>query len=422
VKLSNRGGGMEKMNTIFVSLRACTSSMCEMRSLRTNGVRWVSPPSRAPGDDHVKCRKAAATSAWRVLRMLLLLFSILVLTPAFAQDTFTGVPRVVAVGDIHGGFDEMLTVLRGAGVISSDNRWTGGDTHLVQTGDVLDRGPHSRKVMDLLMDLEKQAQKAGGRVHALLGNHEAMNIYGDLRYVSPEEYAAFKRPGSTETREAFYQVFVSEARKTSAPPPVLNAEFRKKFEAEHPLGWVEHREAFGRNGKYGKWLGTHKSVVKINNVLFLHGGISPKYAAVTRKVFNETILRELKDFSKLRDGMVMDALGPLWYRGLAKDPEADLVTHVDGLLRLHGVDHIAVGHTPTTGAILPRFGGKVILIDVGLSKHYGANPACLMVEGSKLKAWHRGMILDLPVNGEDVGPYLKAASVDTGAAGVKEDP
>src|SRR6476469_7886853 len=93
----------------------------------------------------------------------------LVLAPLVAQDNFQDVARIVAIGDVHGGFDEMVAVLRGVGVINEKNKWSGGKTQLVQTGDVVDRGSDSRKVMDLLMDLEKQARKAGGMVHPLLG-------------------------------------------------------------------------------------------------------------------------------------------------------------------------------------------------------------------------------------------------------------
>ena len=106
------------------------------------------------------------------------------------QAEWTGVERVVAVGDVHGDYGGFVEVLRSAGVIDQKLRWTGGKTHLVQTGDVPDRGADSRKAMDLLMNLEKQAAKAGGQVHALIGNHEAMNLYGDLRYTVPGEFAA----------------------------------------------------------------------------------------------------------------------------------------------------------------------------------------------------------------------------------------
>ena len=109
---------------------------------------------------------------------------------------WSNVARIVAIGDIHGAYDSFVTVLRNSGLVDEELRWIGGKTHLVQTGDVLDRGPDSRKCMDLLMELEKRAERAGGRVHALIGNHEAMNILGFLKYVSKEEFASYSDSNS----------------------------------------------------------------------------------------------------------------------------------------------------------------------------------------------------------------------------------
>src|SRR5205085_9388503 len=106
-----------------------------------------------------------------MMRRWLFLTAILLLRvcgPALAQDTWTGVDRVVAIGDVHGDFERFTAVLRSAELIDEDGNWTGGTTHLVQVGDVLDRGPDSREAMDLLMKLEPQAAKAGGYVHALI--------------------------------------------------------------------------------------------------------------------------------------------------------------------------------------------------------------------------------------------------------------
>ncbi len=96
-----------------------------------------------------------------------------------------GIERVVAFADVHGAYAELTALLRSVGVVDEDLRWTGGRTHLVSLGDLLDRGADSRKVMDLLMRLQGEAATAGGRVHVVLGNHEAMNVLGDLRYVDP---------------------------------------------------------------------------------------------------------------------------------------------------------------------------------------------------------------------------------------------
>jgi len=117
---------------------------------------------------------------------------------------WTGVERIVAVGDVHGDYEQLVAVLKSAGLINEQGNWTGGKTHLVQNGDVLDRGPDSRRAMDLLMRLEQQAAEAGGYVHALIGNHEAMNVYGDLRYTSAAEFAAFRDDNSEKSRETAF--------------------------------------------------------------------------------------------------------------------------------------------------------------------------------------------------------------------------
>jgi hypothetical protein len=346
---------------------------------------------------------------WLRRRFLTVLLVGWPVTLALAQDTFQGVQRIVAIGDVHGDYDVFVSLLRAAGLIGTDNKWSGGKTHLVQTGDVLDRGPDSRKAMDLLMTLEPQAKKAGGAVHALLGNHEAMNIYGDLRYVPATEYELYRTPKSDKVRDRFLKLAV-EDRKRKGTTPAEDETFRKTFYNEHPLGWVEHRQAFSPEGIYGKWLRQHPVIVKINDVVFLHGGISPKYAATTIPEFNETVRGELDDLQKVENGMTADTDGPLWYRGLAELPESGLAGHVDNVLKTHGARHIVIGHTPQP-AVLPRFGGKVIIIDVGLSKVFGGPPALLIIEGTKYYALHRGQRLDLPVDGGDVAPYLKAVGV-----------
>jgi hypothetical protein len=330
----------------------------------------------------------------------------------FGQDSFEGVARIVAVGDVHGDFDQLVTVLRDAGVIDKRNKWSGGKTTLVQTGDVLDRGATSRKAMDLLMDLEKQARKTGGQVLALIGNHEAMNVYGDLRYVSAGEYAAFKTQDSQQVREQYFQGQLETLRKDAAAKglPATDDALRSRFEAETPLGWVEQRMAFSAKGKYGEWIRQHNAVVKVNDMIFLHGGLGPKYGSLPLTQINDRIRLELTDFMKLEGGMTMDADGPLWFRGYARDPEASLRDALDGVLKAQGATTMVMGHTVTAGAVMERFDGKVILIDVGLSKVYGGPPACLVVEGGKRIAMHRGQRLELPKDNAGMLAYLKAAA------------
>jgi hypothetical protein len=276
---------------------------------------------------------------------------------AGAQTPNTAVARIVAVGDVHGDFDAFVAVLRSAGVIDKSNKWSGGATWLVQTGDCVDRGADSRKVLDLLINLERQAAKSKGRVYSLLGNHEAMNVYGDLRYVSAGEYNSYRTSDSADLRDRAYEVFADPALKDSE-------DYRKTWNDEHPLGWVEHRQAFAPNGKYGRVLLERDAIVKVNDILFLHGGISQKYASTPMLDLNRKIRAELRDFRLLPGGIVLDDDGPLWSRTLASDPEPETAGLVDAILNSFGVSHIVIGHTPTSGAITPRFGGKVIQIDV----------------------------------------------------------
>ena len=300
----------------------------------------------------------------------------------------------MAIGDVHGDYEQFLAVLRSAKLIDSQESWSGEKTHLVQTGDVVDRGPDSRKVMDLLMKLEKEARRAGGWVHFLIGNHEAMNIYGDLRYVSPGEFAAFRDSNSEKTREELYKAHLEQIKSASSPKnvPTFDEAFRKKWESEHSLGYTEHRREMGPSGKYGKWIRSHDTVVKINDTLFLHGGIGPKYVDWGVRQINERVREELEDFTKLQGGIVMDGEGPLWYRGLAQGDERALELHVEAVLKNNEAERMVIGHTPTDGAVLPQFGGKVLVIDVGLSRVFDSRlrMACLVIKNGKPYALHRG--------------------------------
>lgn len=330
-----------------------------------------------------------------------------------ARDVWTGVERIVAVGDLHGDYDQFVAVLASAGLIDSNEDWRGGKTHLVQTGDVLDRGADSRKIMDLLMKLVKQASRAGGYVHALIGNHESMNVYGDVRYVSAGEYAAFRNRKSRTLRRKRYEAHVEEARKISrtSGEPVFDEAYRKEWEARHPLGYFEHHKQLGPRGKYGKWIRRHNAVIKINDTIFLHGGISPKYANDSIRSMNDRVREELGNLSKLGGGIVLDMDGPLWYRELARGGEEDLRDDVKMTLERYGARRIVIGHTATPGAIIPRVGGRVVLIDVGISKHYGSRVACLLIEGGHAYALHRGEKLELPSDSEaGLLDYIKKAA------------
>jgi hypothetical protein len=348
-----------------------------------------------------------------ILRALALLF--LAAAQVAPADSWTGIDRVVAIGDVHGDYDQLVSLLGVARLIDAQGKWIGEKTHLVQTGDLLDRGPDSRKAMDLLMRLEDEARAAGGAVHCLIGNHEAMNITGDLRYVSEGEYAAFRDGNSEKVRAAFYLRHQEEL-KAALPAerlPKFDDAYRKAFESQVPLGFAEHRAAFGPDGKYGRWIRGHNAVVRIDGSLFLHGGISPKYAEWELRRINEQIRQELRDPSRIATGIVQDDEGPLWYRGLARGDEAAMEGPLQAVLKNYKVDRIVIGHTFTDGTILPRFDGRVLMIDVGLARLYdpALRSACLVIEKGKPHTLHRGRPLRLPSDsGPDYLRYLKEAA------------
>jgi hypothetical protein len=188
------------------------------------------------------------------------------------------VPRVVAIGDIHGALDPLVAILQKASLIDAERRWAGGSTTLVQTGDYTDRGRDVRAVMDLLMALEPQAAKAGGRLIALLGNHEVMNLVGDQRDVTTEIYATFADAQSESRREKAFEQYTALAAaraKARAVVPDVYTQTRETWMAAHPPGWLEYREALGPRGHYGTWLRKRAISAQVAGTLFMHAGLNP---------------------------------------------------------------------------------------------------------------------------------------------------
>jgi Calcineurin-like phosphoesterase len=300
--------------------------------------------------------------------------------------------RVVAVGDVHGSYDGLVAILRTAGIIDARARWSGGRAVLVQTGDVLDRGPDSRKALDLLRRLEREAERAGGRVYPLLGNHEFMRMIWDWRYVSAEELAAFRTADSADLRERAYGVILADVKRRAQEqqqPPLDEAVFHAQFVKDIPLGYIEMRQAFAATGEYGKWLRERYAVIKINGIVFLHGGISAATAALGCAGINDAVRRDLAVPNPTPEQALAmlssSETGPLWYRGLAEEPEPAFAPALTNILELLGARAIVVGHTVTPDfRIRRRFDGRVIQIDTGMlggTFYPGGMPSALEIRG-----------------------------------------
>ncbi|MGB5131623.1 MAG: metallophosphoesterase, partial [Steroidobacteraceae bacterium] len=331
-----------------------------------------------------------------VLRHVLALAIALPLaTSALAADAdyrLDGVRRVVVVPDVHGGYQELLSVLRETAVIDESLHWRGGDTHLVSLGDLIDRGPDSRKVLDLFMRLEREAPDAGGDVHVLLGNHEVMNIVGDLRYVTDVEYAAFSGSDDDRLREAEWRLVVDKEPAAS----------RAEFDSKYPAGYFARRQAFSSGGQYGAWLLPKPFLLVINDTALVHGGLPEMVARLGLDGTNESLRLQLSEYLRtwqsteeelglarpsgflerpeivaargaeqqskalaaLQDAEIFTPKGPTWYRGQALCyPYAEADNLAAALERL-GVSRLVVGHTVSpTGRVISRFDGRVILLD-----------------------------------------------------------
>ena len=315
--------------------------------------------------------------------------------PAFPCDIQT-TERIVAVGDIHGAFDQFVAILRATGIVDNRNRWTGKKTVLVQTGDILDRGPDSRKALDLIRKLEGDAQRAGGRVVALLGNHELMRLVSDWRYVSQGETDAFKNADSNDLRERAFTLFSTEAEKAAKAvgKPFDAAAYREQFMKDVPLGSLEMRFAFDAKGEYGAWVRQRAAVARINGILFLHGGITEPVSMMGCEGINAAVQKDLQSLpvplEKVAALFSAGETGPLWYRGLANEPEAGLAPTLDVILERMKARAIVIGHTTVLpGKITPRLGGKVIQIDTGMVNgefYPGGVASALELQGGKATA------------------------------------
>lgn len=236
---------------------------------------------------------------------------------------------IFVVADTHGQFEILVALLQKQKILDARLRWAFGKGRLIFLGDAFDRGPNQTEVLWLIYQLEGEAAKAGGGVHFVLGNHETMILRGNLRYLHP------KYPESAKA-----------------------------------LGVGSYAELFSDRTVLGNWLRTRPAVLKVNQLLCLHGGISRE--VVERKLTLEQINNSVRDAlngkgeKDERVSFVMGQSGPLWYRGYFKDI-ADFRTatsdDIDAIRTYFGVQRILVGHT-TVPTVTPLYDGKVIAVQV----------------------------------------------------------
>lgn len=246
--------------------------------------------------------------------------------PEIEPGQFEGGRRTFAVSDVEGNLDELLILLQAAGVVDEGGRWAWGDGRLVFVGDMVDRGDQVTEVLWYVHQLEPQALEAGGRVHVVLGNHDAMLLYNDDRYAD-DKY------------------------KLVAP----------KFRAS--LSGL-----YGPSTELGRWLRTKPTLLRIGEVLFVHAGVSAQLvqSGLDLEGVNDAIRLGMDEPWRTRapgtQQMLFGSDGPLWYRGYFRDEELE-TEQISSALAAYGAEKVVVGHTIVEG--LERLhDGVVFGIDV----------------------------------------------------------
>ncbi|XP_024023348.1 shewanella-like protein phosphatase 1 [Morus notabilis] len=306
-----------------------------------------------------------------------------------SPPTFVSAPghRIVAVGDLHGDLDQARCALEIAGVLSSDGQdsWTGGETVLVQLGDILDRGDDEIAILSLLRSLDMQAKAQGGAVFQVNGNHETMNVEGDFRYVDHgaydecSDFLEYLNSYRDDWEDGFVNwVDVSERWKRE-----------RKMSHNHwgPWNLVKRQKGviarsilFRPGGKLACELARHSVVLKVNDWVFCHGGLLPHHVAYGIDRMNREVSLWMRGLSETEDGPPMPFLATrgydsvVWNRLYSRDT-SDLedyqLERINSILEetLQAIDAKAmvVGHTPQTTGANCKYNCSIWRIDVGMS-------------------------------------------------------
>jgi hypothetical protein len=362
--------------------------------------------------------------SWRLIGLAALLAVPLLARAGEIPCVWTGVERIVAVGDLHGDYDNLITILkaRKVGLIDENLRWTGGKTHLVQTGDFMDRGDKAKQIFDFLVGLEKEAAEAGGMVHVLIGNHEEINMTGIALnypgYVFVEQFFSFLPESFKKAKE---KAFVA-----ALPPEAQERVKKNGLDIAKDPGWralwedvlekskrAKGNDEAGRaytdnfNKTCGKWLLKQNIVIKINDIVFVHGSINRTYSKEPLQNLNDEYRAELETFAvrsassraferfgrQTRPKLIYNPRSPLWYR----EDEIASQDEIDGILKDLRASRMVVGHNYNASGggspIVPaegvaRFEGKIWMIDTGIGyTQYGGSLYALIVQNGEFDSY-----------------------------------
>lgn len=265
--------------------------------------------------------------------------------------------RIVAIGDVHGDLASTREALALAGAVDADGNWAGGDLVVVQLGDQTDRGDDELEILEWFDTLADQAEAAGGAFHALLGNHEVMNVQLDLRYVTPgglEDFADTPIPGDDP---AFAEI---------APP------FRGRVAAFRP------------GGPWARRLAEHPIALQLGDTVFVHAGLEPEFAAMGIDAINDAVAAWMRGEAP-EPAVIRGEDTPIWSRDYSLETDDDDCAALAESLRLLDAERMVVGHTVQREGITSACDGRVWRVDVGLADYYGGPTEVLEIVGDDVR-------------------------------------
>lgn len=252
----------------------------------------------------------------------------------------------VAIGDLHGDFDATKRAFELAGATNGEGAWVGGKLVVVQTGDQLDRGDGERDIIEFLDRVQTEAEKAGGQLHVMNGNHETMNALGDFRYVTPGALHAFD---------------------DLSPRAPLASRF--------PAEYQGRAGAFLPGGAMALRLSKRPVALRLGDTVFAHAGIRAPHVTHGLDSLNGEIAAWLRGELVRPPLLLQDPEGPLWTRVYgAEELDASSCKVLEEALTKLGAKHMVVGHSVQEHGMNEACSGRIHRIDVGLSKYYGQGP------------------------------------------------
>ncbi|MCJ7580995.1 MAG: metallophosphoesterase [Candidatus Aminicenantes bacterium] len=328
------------------------------------------------------------------------------------QCRWRNVDRIIVIGDLHGAYENFVKILKQTDLIDEQLQWIGGKSHLVQIGDILDRGDRARDIFDLLIKLEESAKNAGGFVHVLIGNHEEMNLtdtaFDFEEYITPNQFISFLSDRYIKKQERVFRRLERSKRKGSLPVELDFTQYwTQVIEKGKKNKYHVGRRSYFRNlnRTYGRWILNHNVVVKINDVIFVHAGITEPYSKMSLEDINKIYRLELDDVrSAVLSGHMPSTPvykmnfynnpnGPLWTRDFVKNNPESFEDDVGRILINLGANHMIIGHSPVFSFAknkMSLYDGKIWAVDTGISDYYlrrGGFVGALVYEKGKFSIW-----------------------------------